>query len=460
MAGHIQTKELELLVEAISQLSTGAKMSDLLVLPGLGLERKTLQRRLALLQEQGRILVKGRGRATRYHVIASIIEQALVSTQIDDDGIPISMEGQEIRDYVRLPLIQRRPVGYNRTFLDAYRPNQTFYLPQSTRSELSALGRPFNGHILPAGTYARHILDRLLIDLSWNSSRLEGNTYTLLETQRLLAYGQESEGKSFLEAQMIFNHKDAIQFLVEAAEQITFNRRTILSLHSLLSNNLLPDPRASGNLRIRSVYIGGSVYLPLEIPQLIEEYFVQILNTAEAINDPFEQAFFVMVHLPYLQPFEDVNKRVSRLSANIPLIRHNLCPLSFVGVPDRAYIEGVLGVYELNRVELLRDIFVWAYKRSCENYLAVRQSLGEPDPFRLRYRNEMIEVIGEVVRGKLPRIEIPAFLNRWSAKRIPEIDRLHFVSVIETELLALHEGNFVRFRLQPAEFDGWYAGFK
>ena len=91
---------------------------------------------------------------------------------------------------------------------------------------------------------------------------------------------------------------------------MALNRQTILNLHALLSDNLLPDPTAGGRLRRLSVGIHESVYHPLEVPQLIEEYFQQIVNTAAAVRDPFEQSFFVMVHLPYLQPFEDVNKRV------------------------------------------------------------------------------------------------------------------------------------------------------
>jgi hypothetical protein len=105
--------------------------------------------------------------------------------------------------------------------------------------------------------------------------------------------------------------------------------------------------------------------------------------TATAINDPFEQAFFVMVQLPYLQPFDDVNKRVSRLAANIPLIKCNLAPPSFTDVPRQTYTEAVLGVYDLNTIDLLKDVFMWAYERSAARYAAVRQSLGEPDPFRL-----------------------------------------------------------------------------
>lgn len=189
---------------------------------------------------------------------------------------------------------------------------------------------------------------------------------------------------------MILNHKAAIELLIDGAEDIGFDTYTFLSLHGLLSENLMPDTESSGRLRWRPVHIGGSVYVPLAMPQLIEEYFREIINKAATIKDPFEQAFFIMVQLPYLQPFEDVNKRVSRLGANISLIKNNLCPLTFLDVPERAYIDAQLGVYEMNRYELLRDLFIWAYERSANEYNAVRKSLADPDPLRLRYRKEML----------------------------------------------------------------------
>jgi fido (protein-threonine AMPylation protein) len=253
---------------------------------------------------------------------------------------------------------------------------------------------------------------------------------------------------------MLLNHKAAIEMLVDEAESIGFNRYTILNLHGLLSENLLDDPSASGRLRESPVGIGGTVYHPLEIPQVIRECFDQILATAEAIQDPFEQAFFAMVHLPYLQPFQDVNKRVSRLAANIPLIRFNLCPLSFVDVPQRDYVDGMLVVYELNRIELLREVFVWAYNRSCQRYSAVRQVLGEPDPFRLRYREPLKSVVGEVVRNAMDKAAATAFVHARAAA-IPEEDRARFIEVAETELLSLHEGNFMRYRVRPSEFERW-----
>ncbi len=201
--------------------------------------------------------------------------------------------------------------------------------------------------------------------------------------------------------------------------------------------------------------IDGTVYHPLEVPQLIDESFQKILDTAAAIADPFEQAFFALVHLAYLQGFEDVNKRVSRLAANIPLIRGNLCPLSFVDVPERAYIDGVLGVYELNRIELLRDVFVWAYQRSSARYSAVRQSLGEPDPFRLRYRTLVAEVVAKAVRVGLDKKAATALVRQRAAEHVPSEDQARFVEVVETEMMSLHEGNIARYRLRPAEFQAW-----
>ena len=128
----------------------------------------------------------------------------------------------------------------------------------------------------PAGTYARTIYSRLLIDLSWHSSRLEGNTYSLLETERLLELGEAAEGKDALEAQMILNHKAAIELLVDQADEIGFNRSTSLNLHALLVENLLADPQAGGRLRRIPVGIDGTVYHPLEAPQLIDDCFALV----------------------------------------------------------------------------------------------------------------------------------------------------------------------------------------
>ncbi len=418
---------------------------------GLPFNRRTLQRRLARLEKTGRILIAGVGRATRYLPVVA----AEKSTEADG-GIFLSADAKEVLSRISRPLSARPPVGYQRKFTDSYQPNATWYLPAAIRSHLMAVGRRM-GVDYAAGTYMRQILDRLLIDLSWASSRLEGNTYSLLETERLIALGEAAAGKTPFETQMVLNHKAAIEFLVDAVDEIGFDRRTILNLHALLSDNLLGDPSASGRLRAIPVGIGKSVYEPLAVPQLIDEIFSQILDTAVAISDPFEQAFFVIVHLPYLQPFEDVNKRVSRLAANIPFIRHNLCPLSFMDVPEDLYVNGLLGVYELNRIELMRDVFVWTYERSCNRYQVVRHTLGEPDPFRLHYRKALIDCVGEAVRqvGRGNAIDTGEVLLKSAKDLVPENDREHFLKIAKEEIAALHEGNYARFRLRPSEFKDW-----
>jgi len=205
------------------------------------------------------------------------------------------------------------------------------------------------------------------------------------------------------------------------------------------------------------VGIARSVYEPLAVPQLIHEIFNRILNTVTAISDPFEQAFFLLVHLPYLQPFQDVNKRVSRLAANIPLLHHNLCPLSFMDVPEDLYINGLLGVYELNRIELMRDVFVWTYERSCDRYKVVRHTFGEPDTFRLHYRKALINCVGEAVRqiGRGSDINTDEVLSLLANDLVKAADRSHFLKIANEEIAALHEGNFARYRLRPSEFDDW-----
>jgi DNA-binding Lrp family transcriptional regulator len=299
--------------------------------------RRTLGRRLAELVKEGKLRREGAARAARYFGVSEAAPAAWRREAADEAYVPLSEQGRAIRDFIRRPAGERRPVGYQREFLDRYVPNRSSYLPESMRQHLHHIGQSPVGSERPAGTYARQILGRLLIDLSWASSRLEGNTYSRLDTERLIQFVQAVEGKDATETQMILNHKAAIEFLVDQAEEVSFNRYAILNLHALLSENLLSNPEASGRLRRIPVEITGSVFHPLAIPQVLEECFDQILDTARAIQNPFEQSFFMMVHIPYLQPFEDVNKRVSRLAANIPLIQRNLCPLSFVDVPERAY---------------------------------------------------------------------------------------------------------------------------
>lgn len=445
------------ILRVVASVGGGAGKSEIAKALGKVASARTVARRLAELVASNRLEVTGRARAVRYSLpaIRGSANLAAGAVRIEGTGevdLPASAEGRKVKELVRRPLTERRPVGYKRDFLEGYLPNRTWYLPLAARKRLHAMGTPSREE-RPAGTYARGILDRLLIDLSWASSRLEGNTYSRLETRNLIELGQAAEGKDQREAQMILNHKAAIEMLVDHVEEIGFDSFTVRNLHAILSENLLGDPAMSGRLRTRIVEIEGTVFHPLSIPQQIEDYFRMILEKAGAIDDPFEQAFFMMVHIPYLQPFIDVNKRVSRLAANIPLIRGNLCPLSFVDVPEHAYFEGILGVYELNRVELLRDVFVWAYERSCQRFMAIRDILPAPDPVRLRNREQLSTVIADVVRS-LEAITTEGVRHR-AAQLVDASDLDRFVEMAVQDLHNLHEGNVARYRLTLAEYRRW-----
>jgi len=449
------TEELKLIEVIVAAhpngLGIAAIEAQLAQRHGGKLNRRTLQRRLQKLIEARHLATDGESIALVYKVSAEHPGTELASEPLDT-YVPLSPEGAAIRNQVRLALMHRRPVSYQREFLESYQPGTTFYLSESLRQQLHDMGRT---PVLerPAGTYAREILGRLLVDLSWASSRLEGNTYTRLDTQNLIEFGQVAQGKDAIETQMILNHKAAIEMLIEDADDVGFDAFTFKNLHAVLSQELMRDPQTSGRLRRRPVEIAGTVFHPLAMPQVIEDCFLLLLQKASAIADPFEQAFFLMVQLPYLQPFEDVNKRVSRLGANMPLIKHNLCPLSFVDVPERAYIEGTLGVYERNQIDLLRDVFVWAYERSCQRYLAITQAMVEPDPLKIKYREALIQAVQAVIKSLLQ--PIPEIIAKVAAAHVTRADQPAFTEMLTVALRQLHEGSIARYRLRRSEYLAW-----
>ena len=414
--------------------------------------RRTVQRLISELMTSGQVVATGKGRARRYFAIANSAIATPADSNHFPDYIPLSTDSRDILAYINQPLAARKPVGYQQDFLAAYEPNHSYYLSQSLRLQLHKMGRTTQNQA-PAGTYSRAILNRLLIDLSWASSHLEGNTYSRLDTVELIEQGKVAHGKAVLETQMILNHKAAIELLVENSESAGFNHYTLMNLHSALAENLLPNPADEGRIRMHAVDISKSVYRPLSTPQQIQTALDMLLAKSNEIQDPFEQSFFMMVHLPYLQPFADINKRTSRLTANLPLFRANLCPLTFLDVPEQAYSCATLGVYELTRVELLRDLYVWAYERSTQEYLAIKQGLAEPDPARLIWRELIKTTIKDVVTH--PEADAMTTISDAVARQVPDAERANVRALIIEELRRLHEGVLARYGLRPSEFKVW-----
>ncbi len=390
----------------------------------------TVWRALKRLVDEGRLEVSGRARATGYSLAGAAV----------------------VRAHLQTPHNRRRPAFYRKEFVDRYVPDKSFYLGEDDRRRLHEAGRPAPPP-LPAGTYARRILERLLVDLSWASSRMEGNTYDILETERLIRFGEEASGKDRKEAVMILNHKEAIQYVVDHLAEIAIGRPDIFGIHALLADGLLVDPAMAGRLRRMPVGISFSSYRPLDDPFAIEEEFGVLVEKAAAITDPFEQSFFLLVHIPYLQAFDDINKRTSRIASNIPLLKADLAPLSFLAMDDAAYIDGLIGIYELCNVSLLREVYIDSYLASAENYRVLRAELESPDKAALVYRDFVRKAVRRSVL-EWKGIRADEIGNMASEAGIPEADRERVVAYIGKEFRGLHEGNAIRYRLRPEDLTG------
>ncbi len=389
----------------------------------------TIWRTLKRLVGENKLEVAGKGRATGYSLAGAAVVRAHLAT----------------------PYNRRKPASYNKAFIDRYVPNRSFYLGTGDRQHLRNAGTPVMPS-LPAGTYALRVLERLLVDLSWASSRMEGNTYSILETERLIQFGEEASGKDRKEAIMILNHKEAIQYVVDNLEAITISRTDLSNIHALLADGLLADPAMTGRLRRMPVGITHSSYRPLGDQFEIEEEFSILIEKAAAITDPFEQSFFLLAHIPYLQSFDDVNKRTSRVASNIPLLKAQLAPMSFLTMDDGDYIDGLIGIYELNNVALLRDAFMDAYTASAENYRVLRAELEMPEKAALVYRDFARQAVRRCVLDR--RAFDPALVTAMTAEAgIPEEDCAQVVRYVGRQIHGLHEGNAIRFGLRPADLE-------
>lgn len=450
--GHDTQKQLDEIVALLEKNPKGLSRGQIAEILSFPLNTKTLQRRLASLSDKGRIIKKGDRKAAKYYPAQMPIETDKGQKK---DKIPniFNSESRNILNFLNIPLHTREIVSYKRDFLEDYFPNETTYVPQDMRETLFQQGKRFDEQ-LAAGTYARQICQRLLIDLSYNSSRLEGNTYSRLDTQKLVEEGISAEGKIHEETVMIMNHKETILFLIENAQNIELSSLTIRNLHHLLSQDLLANPQACGNIRSIAVNIGQSTYRPLENPHILNELFELILFKARKIEDPFEQSFFLLVHLSYLQAFEDVNKRTARLSCNIPFIQMNLCPLSFTDVSREDYTAALLAIYEKNEILPMCDLFFWAYSRSCQQYGVVKKSLGEIDAFRIQYRQQRKEVMGLVVKQKLHGKQAENFIEQYCHDN--EIsDTGKFTAMTLADLSTLHAGAIIGLGITETQLDAW-----
>ena len=432
-------------------LAAGEPVQPGVLEQALQASRPTINRALRDLLASGFLKKLGDGRSTRYVATdaAKAARGGLPSAAPMPAGpglLQWSPAALPLVETLRAPLGTRTPVGYESSFVDDYIPNQSSLLPPQLATDLFNAGRSRDQQ--PAGTYAREVLEQLLIDLSWSSSRLEGNNKSLLDTKELFELGEQT-GPLDKDTLMLLNHKNAIEFMVDAVPTEGITVPVIVDLQAKLMKDLLKDSRDIGSIRRRLVNIDGSVYSPSNIPTLLEEALKSIIDKVRNIRNPVEAAFFLWVNLAYLQPFTDGNKRTSRLSANMPLLLHNCAPLSFLDVERTDYATAMQGVYEQRNVAAAVELFEFIYRRSIQKYSVLRASLAVPDPIRARYRQALNELMQFVVfHGRTLEdafSEVPVDAADLAALRV----------IANTELDHLEQYNCARYNLARGMTQRW-----
>ncbi len=414
--------------------------------------RPTVNRHLAKLVSNGVVLREGAGPATVYKIAAPTVHALSALASASSTGtarLAVSPQWSEtaraLRAQLEAPIGTRHPVSYQRQFINAYVQNQSSLLPPDLAENLYASGRTRGQQ--PASTYARKVLEQLLIDLSWHSSRLEGNPKSLLDTKALFARGRSASDD--LDASMLLNHKDAIEFMVDAVPEYGITVPVVRNIQSLLMQDLLENPDSIGAIRTTVVNITNSVYIPTQVPSLLEEMLGLIVEKSRNIKNPVESAFFMWVNMAYLQPFEDGNKRTSRLCANLPLMLTNCAPLSFLDIEQGDYAIAVTAVYERLDVTLAVELFEWTYRRSIDKYKVILEAMGAPDMFRVRHRELLGEAIRQVVADGATLVDACADLA------LPQLDQQPFEALLRSELTGLQAYNCARYRLSIRLTENW-----
>ena len=308
----------------------------------------TVKRELSRMADDGLVVAVGKGRSRAYHIssLGRIFSRV-------NAGAYCAIEPD-------------KRYGLDRFNFDLFPkfPSELF-----TPSELEELNEATNEYRRRAAgsppAVEKKELERLIIELSWKSSKIEGNTYTLLDTEKLILEHKEAPGHDRKEAVMILNHKDAFTFVREHRKEFRGLTRTNLEqLHKIL----VKDLSVGFGFRSKLVGVIGSKYRPLDNAYQIQEAVDELSSVVARINVPFAKALTALLGISYIQPFEDGNKRTARLMANAILLAYDSAPLSYRSVEEKDYREASLVFYELNSITPFKDIFKGQYLFAAANY--------------------------------------------------------------------------------------------
>ena len=310
----------------------------------------TMKRLLAAAVAKGDVVVEGKARATRYRLSA----QAHLLMPLNlDTYFAQDVDQREVQTSFNFDLIRQQLPAVH-LFTD------------EEMEHLNTLQAEFRQHVseMTENEYRKE-MERLGIDLSWKSSQIEGNTYSLLETERLLRESKTADGKTKEEAVMLLNHKDALRFILDNPDylmQLTVSH--IEDIHQLLTKDLSVDR----GFRHRRVGITGTNYHPLDNEFQIREAMHDTCDLINSRENVFEKALLVLVLLSYIQAFSDGNKRTARITSNAILIANGYCPLSFRSVDSIDYKKAMLIFYEQNNLYAFKQIFIDQFDFAVKEY--------------------------------------------------------------------------------------------
>ncbi len=311
--------------------------------------------------------------ATIKRILSKLISEKLISTTGKGKSTRYQLspfyklfENIGIEQYYKNEIDERTIVkNFNFLLLTDVLPNVNLFT-ESELKKLSDFQNEFTQNISELSEFQyKKELERLAIDLSWKSSQIEGNTYSLLQTEKLLKEKETASGKTKEEAVMLLNHKDAIDFIVDNPYYLyplTFSK--IEDIHSILTKVLAVDR----NIRKRRVGISGTNYRPIDNEFQIKEALSKMCDLINAKENVFEQALLALMLISYIQPFVDGNKRTARIVSNAILINHKYCPISFRTVDSIDYKKAMLLFYEQNNITAFKKIFIEQFEFAVKTY--------------------------------------------------------------------------------------------
>ena len=338
--------------QVLNFIKNNPKFSSKEIFEGLNSEFSypTIKRILTKLVENKLVEVSGQGKATKYTISKTY---NLFYTIDIDDYFKLEIDDRKIVSNYNFSLIREVLTG-----VDLFTEEEYNYLSQLQKNYESKITELSNNEY-------KNEIERLAIDLSWKSSQIEGNTYSLLETELLLKEKQTASGKTREEATMLLNHKESIDFIVGNPDYIIpITVSKIESIHSLLVKELEIDK----NIRKRRVGITGTNYQPLDNEFQIREALEDMCTLINVKNNTFEKAFLALLLLSYIQAFSDGNKRTARIISNALLISEKHCPISFRTVDSITYKKSMLLFYEQNNITAFKEIFITQFEFATSNY--------------------------------------------------------------------------------------------